>query len=103
MEEIAKWNVDFEFSVGQTETHQIRFSWDQWRGEAKLVVDGQEALRDLRERHEFLSKRVKRFEISVGESEVHSVIVEQRIPKLYGGIRKHTFRVLIDDILLSEH
>jgi hypothetical protein len=40
---------------------------------------------------------------SVGNSEVHSVLIENQKPVTYGGVRKHTLRVFIDEVLLGEH
>jgi hypothetical protein len=41
--------------------------------------------------------------VTVGDAEVHSVAIEKTKPRLYGGFRKQSFRVFVDDQLVGEH
>jgi hypothetical protein len=96
----TKWDVEFEFDVGSSEKHHVSFAWGQAWGEASVNVDGREV---LREKHPFGIKKIRRYEVPVGDSEVHSVVIEKQKPVLAGGVRKQTFRVLVDGDLLGEY
>jgi len=94
-----KFDVEFQLVVVTTETHRVAFRWNQWWGEARISVDDIET---IRERHPFGMKRTRRYEVSVGESEVHRVLIEKRKPTLSGGVRQQNFRAFVDDDLVGE-
>jgi hypothetical protein len=99
--QMAKANdVDFTLQVGRSEAHQVAFHWDSWHAIAVITVDGKEV---LREKHPFAVKTIRRYEASVGESEVHSFVVVKRKPLMYGGLRKQSFQAFVDDELVGEY
>jgi hypothetical protein len=93
--------ADFTFDIGVTEKHHVRFRWGQWWGLARITVDGLEV---LRERHNF-GPSIRRYEVSVGESEVHSVVIEKVRPfnDIFAGFSKMTFRLIVDGDLVAEY
>lgn len=95
-----KVDVSFEFEVGESEKHLVDFTWGQWWGDARISVDGREV---LRERHPFGLKTVKRYEVTVGESETHEVVIEKTRPLLVAGFRKQAFRAFVDDVQVGEY
>src|ERR1700753_4055586 len=96
----TKWDVDFSFRVGNVEVHSIDFHWAQGPAEAVVNVDGVET---LRERHPFGMKSLRRYELTVGRDEIHTVLIEKRKPFAWGGVRQQTFRVYVDGQLSAEH
>ena len=67
--------MQFSFTVGVNEPHQIDFSFDQVIGNLEIKVDGQTAIKDFR----FASlKLTKRYELMVGVNEKHHVAIEKR-------------------------
>jgi len=61
-----------EFVVGTSEQHQVVFSWSQIWSMARLRVDGVQVLR----RFDGFHFRTTRYQCLVGESEVHTVVIE---------------------------
>ena len=96
----TKWDVDFSFDVGLAERHHLSFHWRQAWAEASIEVDG---LQVLKQKHPFGIRSVRRYQVSVGDSEHHSIVIEKRKPLAWGGIRKQSFRVLVDGKLVAEH
>jgi hypothetical protein len=93
-------DVDFTLPVGQSERHEVGFTWRQGWAEAVMTVDGAEV---LRERHPWGMRTVRRYQVSVGTSERHTVTVEKRKPWAWGGVRKNSFRVFVDGQVAGEH
>jgi hypothetical protein len=96
----AHLNVDFAFDVGTSEKHHVEFHWGASWAEARIIVDGEEV---LCEKHPFGVKNVRRYEVSVGESELHLVVIENQKARLYGALRKRSFRAFIDGNLIVEY
>jgi hypothetical protein len=46
---------------------------------------------------------VKRYELTVGDREAHSVVIEKERKLFFAGFRKQKYRVLIDGRLVQEH
>ena len=96
----TRWDRDFAFDVGNTERHRVEVRWSQAGGLAEIRVDGRPALRD---RAQFTLRRTQRYQIDVGENEVHSITVEKRRRAALGGLQKQTFRALVDGQLVGEY
>lgn len=96
----TKWDLDFSFDVGTSEVHHVTFHWRQWWGEAIIDVDG---IQVLRERNPFALQSLRQFEVFVGSLEGHHVVIEKHKHRALGGLRRQSFRVLVDGDLLEEH
>ena len=92
--------MQFEFNVGQQEQHKVQFSFDQFSGDLKIVVDGNPVVKDLRM---FSLSLVKRYEFSVGQQEPHKVAIEKQRKLLLAGLRKQKYRVFVDGQLMQSY
>jgi hypothetical protein len=65
--------MNFEFDIGTTESHQVRFLTSAANGKATLTVDG-----DIvkQETFRFWIPLHRRYELRVGSSEVHDVAID---------------------------
>lgn len=93
-------DVDFTIEVGHAERHHVRFQWQQFGGLALIAVDGTEV---LRERHIYGIKLTRRFQVTIGSSERHSILIEKTKPALFAGIRKQAVRAFVDGTLVGEY
>ncbi len=94
-----KWDVRYQVEIGQEERHILDVSWDQVWGLMSIRVDGSEV---VRRRHLFGLRRVRRYELSVGEHEVHQVVVEKRKTLVIGGVRHQSVDVFVDGEKVDE-
>lgn len=92
--------MQFEFNVGTQEPHKVQFSFDQFRGDLKILVDGNPAVQDLRM---FSLSLVKRYEFNVGTHEPHKVTIEKERKLLLAGLRKQKYRVFVDGKLIQSY
>jgi hypothetical protein len=88
-----RWDLHFQVEVGTGERHVLDVSWDQVWGVLTVLIDG---IRSLEERHMFGFRRVRRYQLTVGEREVHKVVLEKRKVLFIGGIAKQTIEVFVD-------
>jgi hypothetical protein len=95
-------HIDFHFEVGQHEKHLVAFHWGQLWGKVLITVDGQEVVTQNKALS-LRSTRTRTFELSVGEREVHNVVIEKHSKAFFGGARKQTCQVLVDGELIAEH
>jgi hypothetical protein len=92
--------MQFEFNVGTQEQHKVHFSFDQFSGDLKILVDGTPVMQDLR----LLSlSLVKRYEFNVGTQEPHKVAIEKQRKLLLAGLRKQKYRVFVDGKLFQSY
>lgn len=94
-----KWDVRYQVEIGAEERHVLDVSWDQVWGLMSVRVDGNEV---VHRRHLFGFRRVRRYELSVGEREVHKVLVEKRKALLVAGVRTQAVDVYVDGEKLDE-
>ena len=99
-DEMNKLDVDFAFDVGESEQQHVAFHWGSFWGVARIWVDGIEVCRD---RHTFGTENVRKYEVSVGITEVHSVVIEKTKTSVLGGSRKSSFRAFVDDNVVGEY
>ena len=89
--------MKFSFEVGEHERHTVSFAFDQVWGSLQIEVDGVPVRRDLR----LISRSlVKRYEITVGQEEVHEVLIEKERKFFFAGFRRQKYRALIDGRLI---
>lgn len=81
------------FEVGHEEKHFVEFRWSQVLGLARIWVDGREV---LRERHNFSLHRTRRYKVTVGDVEIHSVVIEKTRPLWFAGFRRQGCRAFVD-------
>jgi hypothetical protein len=94
------WVVDFEIEVGVSEKHRVGFHWNQFWGVVRIDVDSIQVLRKL----SFIARQAsRRYEVSVGSSEVHKVVVERTKTPLYGSLEQQAFRVFVDDRFVGDY
>ena len=92
--------MKFSFQVGTQEQHQVDFSFDQFAGNLEIRVDGQPLVKDFR----MLSLRLtKRFEFTVGSSELHQIAIEKKRKLFLAGFRPQRYRIFIDGQLAQTY
>jgi hypothetical protein len=94
-----KWDVRYQVEIGTEEQHVLDVSWDQVWGLMSIRVDGNDV---VRRRHLVGFRRLRRYEFSVGEGEVHNVVVEKRKTLLVGGVRHQSVEVFVDGEKVDE-
>lgn len=95
----TKWHRDFGFDVGDSERHRVEVYWSQWLGDAEIRVDGRQALRN---RRLFGLRRTRRYQLEVGDTEIHSVTVEKQRRAVLGGFRNQSFLAAVDGQVVGE-
>jgi hypothetical protein len=85
--------MDFTLAVGTQETHDVHMHFNQWFGQVRIDVDGEDAAGDWRV---FTLHKTRRYEFPVGREERHDVVVEKSRKGILGGFRDQTCRVLVD-------
>ena len=92
--------MKFSFQVGTQEQHQVDFSFDQFAGNLEIRVDGQPLVKDFR----MLSLRLtKRYEFTVGSSELHQIAIEKKRKLFLAGLRPQRYRIFIDGQLAQTY
>jgi hypothetical protein len=94
-----RWDVRYQVEIGTEERHVLDVSWDQVWGLMSIRVDGAEV---VRRRHLVGLRRVRRYELSVGEREAHKVVVEKRKTLVGGGVRHQVIEVFVDGEKVDE-
>lgn len=87
--------MDFSFEVGTVERHSVRFRFSQFFGNLRIDVDGSPALRTFRLFSLYLTES---FHVEVGERERHHVSIEKTRKIWLAGLRRQTYRVLVDGV-----
>jgi len=95
-------DIDFAFDVGDQEKHRIAFHWGQLFGRVRVTVDDVEVVQHNRA-FSFGSTVPRKFEFSVGQSEVHAVVIEKTSPRFLGGARRQKCRAFVDGELVGEY
>jgi len=95
-------DIDFAIDVGEEEKHRVAFHWGQLFGRVRITVDDVEVVEKNRA-ISFGSPRTKKFEFSVGQAEVHDVVIEKTRKRFLGGARKQHCRVVVDGELVAEY
>ena len=74
--------VDFRVAVGTEETHDVHLHFNQWFGQVRIDVDGEDTAGDWRV---FTFHKTRRYEFPVGREERHDVVVEKSRKGILGG------------------
>jgi len=95
-------DIDFVFEVGDQEKHQVVFHWGQVFGRVRITVDDVEVVEHTRPK--MLASTVRReFVFSVGQHEVHDVVIEKISRRFLGGARKQKCQAFVDGKLVGEY
>jgi len=95
-------DIDFTFEVGDEEKHQVAFHWGQLLGRVRVTVDDVEIVQHNRPVM-FASTGRRRFAFSVGQDEVHDVVIEKISHRFLGGARKQKCNAFVDGELVGEY
>ncbi|HEY7916591.1 MAG TPA: hypothetical protein VIC86_06360 [Acidimicrobiales bacterium] len=85
--------MEFTIPVGTAEKHDVHLHFNQWFGQVRIAVDGEDAAGDWRL---FTLRTTRRYEFPVGQEERHDVVIEKERKGILGGFRDQTCRVLVD-------
>jgi hypothetical protein len=95
-------DIDFAFDVGEAENHRVAFHWGQLFGRVRITVDFMKVLEE-NNAVSLGSSATRKFEFSVGDAEVHAVLIEKTRKRFLGGARKQTCRAFVDGELIGEY
>jgi hypothetical protein len=96
-------DIDFAFDVGEQEKHRVAFHWGQLFGRARITVDFMKVMEENQAVRLRGTKATRKFEFSVGDAEVHEVLIEKTRKRFLGGARKQACRAFVDGELIGEY
>jgi len=85
--------MEFEFEVGATEPHRVRFRTSKANGKVTIFVDGVSV---KQEKFRFWIPVHRRYELRVGDSEMHEVAIEVAFARLARKLIKPTCTAYVD-------
>jgi hypothetical protein len=85
--------MDFEFDVGETESHRVGFLTSRANGKVTLTVDGQPV---EQEKFRFWIPLHRHYEVLVGDSEHHEVAIDVEFARISRKFTKPTCTAYID-------
>jgi hypothetical protein len=95
-------DIDFAFDVGQEEVHRVAFHWGQLLGRVRITVDFVRVV-EQNQAVRLRSSVTRKFEFTVGQTEVHDVLIEKTRKRFLGGARKQSCRAYVDGALVGEY
>lgn len=87
------------FEVGDTESHQVLFSFNKFWGNLSISVDGTGIVRTVRLPSLGL---VKAWEFDVGVNEQHHVRIEKHRQRFFAGFRPQPVHAYVDGHLVAQ-
>lgn len=87
------------FELGESERHQVAFSFNKFWGSLAITVDGVSVVRTIRIASVGL---VKRWDFVVGQQEQHQVRIEKHREQLFAGFRPQQVYAFVDDQLVAQ-
>ncbi len=91
---------EFEFEVGDTERHAVKYHFNQTLGALRIWVDDRLVLSKFKL---FSLHTVSRFEFPVGTAEHHTVAIEQSRRRIVGGLRTQTCTTFVDGLAVGTY
>lgn len=85
--------TSLEFTVGDSERHQVVYTWDQFTGRSRILVDGREVVSTIRM---FSVRTSADYELTVGEAERHEVRITKERPVALAAFRPQTMIAYVD-------
>ena len=97
-------HMRFSFEVGEIERSRIEFSRNWVTGQTVLTVNGVPiTLASPWDPSTHISLDLTQtYCFTVGNTERHEVVIEKQRPLFMGGIRRHRYRVFVDNSLVEE-
>ncbi len=86
--------LEFQFDVGEAEHHEVEFRFNRTWGPLRISVDDQPVVKKF---EMFRWSTTERFELTVGETERHAVVIEKRRKRWVGGFFPHQCVAYVDD------
>lgn len=90
--------MDFRFTVGDVEKHELVYSWDQIWGRIRLTVDGIQVVKKLQLAGGLISNE----EMVIGVAERHHVRIEKRRELFFAGFRPQYLSAYVDGVKVAE-
>lgn len=87
------------FEVGETERHQVTFSFNKFWGGLSITVDGVSVVRTVRLASVGL---VRHWDFVVGHKEQHQVRIEKHRELMFAGFRPQPVYAFVDGQLVAQ-
>lgn len=93
--------MEFEFNVGDSETHTVRVCYTRsLSNRISIQVDGTE----VRQEHfRVFLPRFRQYNFQVGNGEQHHVLIDTSLPRFGRGLSDPTFKVSVDGEFLRQY
>ncbi len=89
------WQVlEFKFEVGEEERHAVGFRFNRTLGPLTISVDDRPVVKKFKM---FCTSTTERYELTVGESEQHDVVIEKTRQGFLGGFHPQQCVAYVDD------
>jgi Arc/MetJ family transcription regulator len=85
--------TSLELTVGDSERHQVVYTWDQFTGRLRITVDDREVVSTIRV---FSVGTSADYELTVGEAERHEVRITKERPVAFAAFRPQTITAYVD-------
>ena len=72
-----------KFMVGETEKHEIKFTFNKMWGTAKIFCDDKKVMGKLK----LFMGQVTNYKVTIGNDEKHEIRIEQKRPLMFAGFR----------------
>jgi hypothetical protein len=92
--------MEFKFSVGVSDRHQVRFQYSRLRNTVQIDIDGKRVKEDV---FRIWIPAVRRYDFKVGETEQHDVLIVAQIPRFGAKFRNPECSVIVDGELVHEY
>jgi hypothetical protein len=92
---MTMWQVlEFQFEVGEAERHEVGFRFNRSLGPLTISVDDEPVVRKFKI---FSASTTERYELSVGETERHDVVIEKRRRGFFAGFSPQECVAYVDE------
>lgn len=86
--------LEFQFEVGDDERHEVGFRFNRSLGPLTISVDDQPVIKKFKI---FSGSTTERYELTVGETERHNVVIEKTRRPFLGGMQPQACIAYVDD------
>ncbi len=86
--------LEFQFEVGEQERHEVGFRFNRSLGPLTISVDDVPVIKKFKV---FSASTTERYELSVGETERHEVVIEKTRQGFLGGFQPQHCVAYVDD------
>jgi hypothetical protein len=85
--------MDFQFDVGGSESHQVRFLTSTANSKVTLTVDGEIV---KQEKFRVWIPPRRRYEAVIGDSEKHEIVIEVEFPRIWTKFKNPSCTASVD-------